>query len=161
MSSRMATWMRCFVAALFISTALTLVVARSPWLRRGGVDVVPIEQAMQTSIIDEAPPEAAIIARRIEAKFRVIDQLLAGERNLFGAAATFRQLDEGSHTPNRFANSHIQGKTEAERRCRQVILWVEVRGRETMDRRDVERRIASLEGVLAMRLREDGGFTLP
>jgi hypothetical protein len=152
--------MRYFVVMLLISTSLALVLLRSRWLCGGGGDVAPIEEANDSPIVDESLPEVAAIARRIAAKLRVIDQLLAGELDLFRAAACVREIDLESPTRNSLAD-FFPGKTEEERRCRQVISWVEVRGRDTMDRREVERRIADLESVLAARLREDARFTLP
>jgi hypothetical protein len=98
-----------------------------------------------------APRESEVYRARSEAKDRVVAQVAAGELDLFGAAMHFRQLN---HEPPELA-SHayraLPGRTNEEKLCRQVILWLRAQKGGHLSPSEVEQAAAGLEDALASR----------
>ena len=66
------------------------------------------------------------VNKRIEAKRRLLEELLEGKRNLFETAAYFRQLDQGDVHYNWGAfRLFYAGATDDERHCREVLSSLE------------------------------------
>jgi hypothetical protein len=101
-----------------------------------------------------------VYRQRIEAKRRVVSQVMAGELTLFEAGAWFRFLNE---TPPGFTCEcrHVPGDSEEEKACRQVILWAEdeLRWRGLLE--SAADLSARLEKQLAAHQAEHGRVVLP
>jgi hypothetical protein len=115
---------------------------------------------------DEAEREAQLDRRlrvaqaRIDAKWKVIEQVLAGRLALLAAAARFRALnDEPADCPCR--EDHFGPATSrGEKLCRQVIAWAREMAREegsSAALAAVDRLEAELKAILA----RDGRVRLP
>jgi hypothetical protein len=81
-------------------------------------------RAKQRPPAEEERREKLVLVR-VEAKVRIIEELLAGRMDLLRAAALFSALN---HRPPEFDWEEFRllhtGESDEERHCRQVIAWV-------------------------------------
>ena len=157
----MANPMRFFFAALPAAAFLTLLFVRPDWLRAVGVEVATFDRGRRPTYDLEPPPEVMQVTDRIAAKTRVVVRLVARELDLFEAASHFRDLDSATPGLSPFGWSRFPGESDAEKRCRQVIRWVDVHGGHHLPPDDHTRILADLEEVLVIRLYLEGRFDLP
>jgi hypothetical protein len=157
----MANSMRFFFAALSAAAFLTLAIVRPDWLRHVGVEVATFDRVRKPTFDLEPSPEVVQVTNRIAAKTRVVVRLEARELDLFEAAAHFRELDSAAPDFSAFAWSRFPGETDAEKRCRQVICWVDVHAGQHLPPDERTRILADLEKALAVRLYQEGRFDLP
>jgi hypothetical protein len=108
--------------------------------------------------IDAEDWQCALL-KRMEARDRLVEALLADRLTLLQAAAGFRDLDQGSPEFNlgRFRQK-ASGQTDEERYCRLVILWAEAQHVDSPER--AARVAARLGEELKAHLR-DGTIHLP
>lgn len=116
---------------------------RVGWLER--------EAAASKGTFEIFPPsqQNEIITRRIKARIRVVDQLMAGEVTLVEAAAWFRYLND---TPPDYPEPSwrlLPGPSEGEKLCRQVIGWAEAHLCSRPRSPQLEARYAALKKELA------------
>jgi hypothetical protein len=102
-----------------------------------------------------------IVLRRIMAKEAIVKDLLEGRLTLLEAAQRFQDLDEKSDERLDQYRLRYPGRSDGEKRCRQVIDWVRTR---------LEDRPPSQAAALLQRLEEElndilclngGAFALP
>jgi hypothetical protein len=100
------------------------------------------------------------VTRRIDAKTRVTEEVVAGRLGLLEAAARFRDLTGGSAEALRHLRGAYDGADDDERFCRAVIAWART---SVPDRTPGEPGPTAprLEAELRDRLRRDGRVTLP
>jgi hypothetical protein len=100
------------------------------------------------------------LMRRLQEKSRVSRELAAGRLTLLQAAVQFRDLNAQGRPNPVPLRARFAGSTEAERVCRQVILWTyeEV---EMVDAERAERLRASLEEELRQELARHGSISWP
>jgi hypothetical protein len=97
---------------------------------------------------------------RINAKRKLIQQVLAGRLGLLEAAARFRDLnDEPADCPCR-DDHHRPGASRGENLCRQVLIWAREVARE-QDSSAARATVARLEAELKAILARDGDVRLP
>jgi hypothetical protein len=138
---------------LFPGLLLSLVLAAiaTLWNSSGpdGVEVAKPGWPMEAA---SAPPdEVEIIRRRDAAKFRVAAQVMAGELDLFEAAAHFRQINHEPPELMQLVYQRLPGATDEEKLCREVILWVKLRNPRQATHGEVLKAVAGLEYALASR----------
>lgn len=138
---------------LTLTSLVCLGSARSHWL-----DHRPSADA--ASCLEISPPNehSKVALKRINARYRITDQLLAREITLFEAAAWFRFLNESPSNYPEQTWRLIPGATDEEKLCRQVILWMTNRlagGRQPSAQ--AEEVIRALEKNLADHLAANGG----
>lgn len=110
---------------------------------------------------EEPTEQSAVIMRRVAAKNRVIDQLIAGEMTLVEAAAWFRYLNEN---PSRYRHDYRDwpGDSDEEKACRQVLSWAEVRVlSQAESKSQAAAMVQRLEDELEQTLRREGRVELP
>jgi hypothetical protein len=89
-----------------------------PWSLTEFATAPPCEQGLSL------PPglEAQALDQRIEAKRRVVNEMLDGQHTLFKTAAIFRRLN--AEYPRQPPAPGFPGDSDEERVCWQVIIWV-------------------------------------
>jgi hypothetical protein len=116
LSIRSIAWL-----AMPVLVAAALVVARNP---SGGIS----SDRKNGKVLHDAADDPVVqsCVRRIESKDRIVEDVRAGRRTLFEAAAMFRRLDQ--RPPGRIPHVEYLAAPvdhEDEQYCRQVIRWVE------------------------------------
>ena len=106
-----------------------------------------------TEFADEAGTRPAagveVIRLRDAAKLRVVAQVVAGELDLFGAATHFRQINHEPPEFPQFGYRLLPGRTDEEKLCREVIMWVKFRPPTEVAHAQVVGVVAGLETALA------------
>jgi hypothetical protein len=110
---------------------------------------------------DELAQRQDVTRRRIEAKQKVIRQLVEGRLALLEAAAWFRYLNENPSDCQDGYRTAWPGHSDEEKLCRQVIGWVEVEVRERSSLSQAEEMTRRLEAELDGHLARDGAVKLP
>jgi hypothetical protein len=104
--------------------------------------------------------KSEVIRRRIAAKERITDQLLAGRLTLLQAGALFRRLNEGPGGRQAVGLLAWPGESDGEKVCRQVIGWLHSRLQQSSPSQADEAR-RRLEGELAEHILRHGTVKLP
>jgi hypothetical protein len=78
-----------------------------------------------SAVVFPPPPRTEAAARRVVAKTAVTEQLLRGEISLFAAAARFAVLNAQPADCPELHWRTLEGASDGEKLCRQVIDWVE------------------------------------
>ena len=159
----MSTAVRVLIPCLFSFACLAVLLARLDWLSDIGVDVATLDRVQKaTSVVGlEQSVKLRVSKMRCEAKSDVVTRLMAGELDLFEAAACFRDLN---HEPPEFRSMgylQLPGGSDEEKLCRQVIRWVENWDHGSSRAKEVGPLLAYLETELAFRLRRAGRIELP
>lgn len=144
---------------LFPGLLLSLAVAAIATLwnssRPNGVEVAKPSWTMEAA---SAPPaEVEIIRLRDAAKNRVAAQVMAGELDLFEAAAHFRQINHEPPELMQLGYRLLPGATDEEKLCREVIQWVKFRQSRQATHGEAMKAVAGLEIVLASRWGVESG----
>lgn len=142
--------------------AVTLVALAGTRKRWGGCarpcGAPPVEdEAAREARLDR---ELRVALARIDAKTKVIRQVLAGRMGLLEAAARFRDINaEPADCPCREDHLAPLGASRGENLCRQVISWARHQAQEegSAARATVDRLEAELQVLLA----RDGDVRLP
>jgi hypothetical protein len=118
----------------------------------------------QAALAADLNRRSEILVARIKAKEQVARQLLAGEVNLFEAAAWFRDLNMSP--PEHASPSHrtYPGRDEGEKLCRQVIRFarVELAAAKQEQTEEAECRLeAEMEALLQAHRAKHGRVELP
>ena len=159
MSAALRVLIPCLLAFAFLGAVL----ARLDWLRAIGVDLATLDKGPNATslVVSGSPTECKAVETRCAAKDTVVARIMAGELDLFEAAACFRYLN---HEPPEYRSMgylQLPGGSDEEKLCRQVIRWVKTGGNASPSAREVEQMRARLEAELAARLRRDGRIALP
>ena len=97
---------------------------------------------------------------RTDGRREVVRELRRGRRNLFEAAAAFRELNARPGAPASLERYYFAASADEETLCRQVITWVRNEQHEEPPEAARE-RAARLEAELEAHLRHHGGVRLP
>jgi hypothetical protein len=149
------------LACLLGSAFLAAVMARPDWLRAIGVEVAALGPVGNggSGVVYEPSARCDVRERRYLAKVEVVARLVAGELDLFGAAAWFRDLNHEPPDYQEMGYLHMPGDSAEEKLCRQVIIWV--KGWCHGLAREGELLLTKLEAALDSRLRRGGQIELP
>ena len=149
-----------FIVPGMLLLVVFVVATRPKGLQSLGIEFASSNQSADTTLVLEAPPESAICERRCAAKLQVVARIVAGELDLFEAAAHFRYLNHEPLEYPQLGYRELPGKTDEEKLCRQVISWVNSDQRDKAPSSEVERLVADLEAALESRLRRCGRIEL-
>jgi hypothetical protein len=105
-------------------------------------------------------PVPETIRLRALAKRQIAREAASGSRPLVEAAALFRELNRLPPEPRPACLASLPGRTEEERLCREVILFVNQREDDWPAAAAAE-AVARLEDELRRELSRDGGIRLP
>jgi hypothetical protein len=113
------------MVVLVLAVAAAAALVHSEWARDLGVDGLALgapENGWGPATIDPGEEDLAV-QRRILEKNRVAQELIDGRLTLVEAAAIFRRLNAMPPCSAGSLAHYCAGDSEAERLCRQVILW--------------------------------------
>src|SRR5262245_9033102 len=104
------------VLLLLVAVFMGLGVAKVGWVR----------QPKRKAIRWDDPPsnEMKALERRIKAREEIARQVVNKEMTLFEAAAWFSHLNEKASLPRKAFWEKVSGKSDNEKLCRQVLVWV-------------------------------------
>ena len=149
---------RVFLAGMLILAGLTVVVLRPDWLRPLGIEVATFtgapDRAKKSYVLFGPSREFEVCRLRCAAKAQVVFRIVAGDLDLYEAAAQFRYLNHEPPNCRQLGYLRLPGKTDEEKLCREVILWVKAEYRQLATASEVELFVADLEAKLASRLRQ-------
>ena len=157
----MTAMLRFYAAGIVLAVAIAgVAVVRPAWLAILGVEIATRQQS-QTRLVIGPAEEYAVYEARDKAKTAIVNQLQAGELDLFQAAAWFRHVNqERPHCSDR-AWLLIQGDSDEEKQCRQVISWARSYFEDSMPPSERAVLMTKLEGQLSDRLCERDRIELP
>jgi hypothetical protein len=117
---------RLLLSLALLAALMTALAGARKWRGRAPLPEAPGEEAREA----ELDRRLRVARQRIDAKWKVVRRLLAGELTLLEAAARFRDLNaEPADCPCR--ESYLWPNTSPEeRQCRQVIAWGRALGRD-------------------------------
>ena len=117
----MTAMIRFYATGIVLSAAIAGVAVTWPaWLGILTVEIATRQQS-QTRLVLGPAEECAVYETRIKAKNAIVNQLQAGELDLFQAAAWFRHVSQkpvGDRT-----GLLIESDSDGEKQCQQVISW--------------------------------------
>jgi hypothetical protein len=147
---KVLAWLALLVS-LACGLAFALVGGLSTWSEGWGDGFLAevLAEAERGSRLDDL---SGAYARRIYAKHRLVDDVIAGRLSLLQAAAGFRELNEQPpvYDRERF-RALYPGADDDERHCREVLAWVidQLRGCLDTDASDLASRLeAELQAVI-------------
>ena len=160
----MTALMRTLASFTLILIALASAVAVRPgWASNLGVDFLA-DLHQQSEMEDERQAElerlGALVKQRLKGRQAAIHDLIEGRKDLFEAAARFRELNALAGECRCRYREAYPGSTDEERLCRHVIAWV--RGElEIPSPRFAEELCQRLNKELEGHLRRNGTVHLP
>ena len=156
----MTAMIRFYATGIVLTTALAgVIVARPEWLEILGVEVATRQQS-QTRLVHGPAEACALYEARSQAKTAIVNQLQAGELDLFQAAAWFHHINQTPVQDRDRSWLLIQGDSAEEKQCWQVINWARSHFEDSMPPSELDLFIRKLEGQLSNRLSEHGRIEL-
>jgi hypothetical protein len=118
-------------------------------------------QTVQSGQNNSMIENGKIVVARIGEKEKVTLALLAGDLDLFEAAAWFRELNLSPKNRPDQTWQRWPGRCDGEKLCRQVIAWAGARLETTLPPSLARARMREMEAVLKAHLAQHGNVILP
>ena len=159
----MTATIRFYTTGLVMAVALVgVAVAQPAWLADLGIEIAqqPRQSRQQTQVVFGTAEEYVVYEAKDKAKNAIVNQLRSGELDLFQAANWFRHVNQELSRNRDRALSSVEGNSDDEKHCRQVIRWAKSYFENSMPSSELALLVTKLEGQLSDRLRQGGRIEL-